>query len=65
MPDALEEAIAAFVAHYIHQRYVESLGNLTPAGVYFGRGETILRQRKEIKAKTIDTRRSLHRQTAA
>ena len=65
LPGALEEAIAAFVEHYNHQRYHESLGNLTPADVYFGRAETILRQRKEIKAKTIEKRRLLHRQTAA
>jgi transposase InsO family protein len=58
LPGALEEAIAAFVEHYNHQRYHESLGNLTPADVYFGRAETILSQRKEIKAKTIETRRS-------
>jgi transposase InsO family protein len=65
LPGALEEAIAAFVEHYNHRRYHESLGNLTPADVYFGRAETILSQRKEIKAKTIETRRLLHRQTAA
>jgi transposase InsO family protein len=65
LPGALEEAIAAFVEHYNHQRYHESLGNLTPADVYFGRAESILKQRKEIKAKTIATRRLLHRQTAA
>jgi putative transposase len=58
LPGALEEAIAAFVEHYNHQRYHESLGNLTPADVYFGRAETILSQRREIKAKTIETRRS-------
>jgi transposase InsO family protein len=44
--------------HYNHQRHHESLGNLTPADVYFGRAEAIIRQRKEIKAKTIETRRS-------
>jgi transposase InsO family protein len=65
LPGALEEAIAAFVEHYNHQRYHESLGNLTPADVYFGRAETILNQRKEIKAKTIEMRRLLHRQPAA
>jgi transposase InsO family protein len=65
LPSALEEAIAGFVEHYNHQRYHESLGNLTPADVYIGRAETILRKRKEIKARTIEKRRLLHRQTAA
>jgi transposase InsO family protein len=65
LPGALEEAIAGFIEHYNHQRYHESLGNLTPADVYFGRAETILKKRKEIKAKTIEKRRLLHRQTAA
>jgi transposase InsO family protein len=65
LPGALEEAIAGFVEHYKHQRYHESLGNLTPADVYFGRAETILRKRKEIKARTIEKRRLMHRQTAA
>jgi putative transposase len=65
LPGALEEAIAGFVEHYNHQRYHESLGNLTPADVYFGRAETILTKRKEIKAQTIEKRRLLHRQTAA
>ena len=65
LPGALEEAIAAFIEHYNHQRYHESLSNLTPADVYFGRAETILSQRKEIKARTIEKRRLLHRQPAA
>jgi transposase InsO family protein len=65
LPGALEEAIAAFVEHDNDQRHHESLGNLTPADVYFGRAESILRQRKEIKAQTMEKRRLLHRQTAA
>jgi transposase InsO family protein len=65
LPGVLEEAIADFIEHYNHHRYHESLGNLTPADVYLGRAETILRRRKEIKRKTIEKRRLLHRQNAA
>ena len=45
LPGDLRLQIDAFVDHYNHQRYHESLQNLTPADVYFGRGETILKQR--------------------
>jgi transposase InsO family protein len=38
----LEAAVDAFVDHYNHHRYDESLGNLTPADVYFRRAEAIL-----------------------
>lgn len=65
LPGELEEAIGDFVEHYNHHRYHEGLGNLTSADVYFGRADTILRRRKEIKQKTIEKRRLLHRQTAA
>jgi len=65
LPGDLQRAIAAFVEHYNHQRYHESLDNLTPADVYFGRGEAILNTRRQIKRKTIDQRRKLHFATAA
>ena len=35
LPGDLERAVAAFVEHYNHRRYHESLDNLTPADVYF------------------------------
>jgi hypothetical protein len=38
-------------------RYHESLDNLTPADVYFGRGQRILTVRRQIKRKTIADRR--------
>ncbi len=63
LPGALEQAIGDFIDHYNHHRYHESLGNMTPADVHFGRAETILRRRMEIK--TIQKRRLLHRQNAA
>ncbi|PIO43481.1 hypothetical protein B5P45_18310 [Phyllobacterium zundukense] len=61
----LEAQIAAFVNHYNHRRYHESIGNLTPADVYFGRGQTILLQRERIKRDTIKLRRLQHRRQAA
>ena len=39
--------------------------NLTPADVYFGRGETILQQRERIKQNTIKERRLQYRKQAA
>ena len=42
-----------------------TLGNLTPADVYFGRGETILLERERIKRKIINQRRLQHRKFAA
>ena len=64
-PADLEAQIEAFVDHYNHQRYHESIHNLTPADVYFGRGQAILKQRERIKRKTIETRRLQHRKYAA
>jgi len=64
-PDDLKAKIETFVDHYNHQRYHESIGNLTPADVYFGRGQAILEQRERIKHKTIGNRRLHHRKVAA
>src|SRR5262245_23239363 len=49
LPGDLEAQIEDFVADYNHRRYHESINNLTPADVYFGRGQTILLQRERIK----------------
>ena len=65
LPGDLKAEIGAFVADYNHRRYHESLANLTPADVYFGRGETILLKRQRIKRQTIANRRLLHRRQAA
>ena len=65
MEGELEAAIAAFIDHYNNHRYHESIGNLTPADVYFGRGETILAERRRIKHQTIQNRRLNHQRQAA
>jgi putative transposase len=51
--------------HYNHRRYHESLDNLTPADVYFGRRQTILLERERIKRATIQNRRLQHQLNAA
>ena len=65
LPGDLEAQINAFVDHYNHQRYHEAIGNLTPADVYFGRGNTILLERERIKRQTIQNRRLMHARLAA
>ena len=64
-PADLRNQIEAFVEHYDHQRYHESLQNLTPADVYVGRGQTILNQRERIKRRTLEARRLQHSTRAA
>jgi putative transposase len=47
LPGNLEQKIGNFVAYYNHLRYHESISNLTPADVYFGRGQTILLEKEK------------------
>jgi putative transposase len=65
LPGDLEAQIAAFVDDYNCRRYHESIDNLTPADVYFGRGPSILVERQRIKRQTIANRRLQHRLQAA
>ena len=65
LPGDLEAQIKDFVDHYNHQRYHESLNNVTPSDVYFGRAQAVLNKRERIKHKTLETRRLQHRKLAA
>lgn len=60
LPGELEDAIRQFIDYYNHERYHESLGNLTPADVYYGRGQAILDRREQIKLDTLARRRRTH-----
>ncbi len=61
----LENQINQFIQHYNHHRYHESLSNLTPADVYFGRAQSILEKRRNTKLKTLKQRRLQHHKQAA
>jgi len=59
-PSELQEHLQRFVNYYNHERYHESLDNLTPADVYYGRGRAILEEREKIKLKTLAMRKKMH-----
>ncbi len=63
-PYKLEEAIAEWVDYYNNRRYHESLNNVTPADVYFGRDKEIVEKRNKLKEQTLALRREQHLQFA-
>ena len=65
LPRELEDQITAFVENYNNRCLHESLSNLMPADVYYGRGRAILEERKRIKKLTIQNRRLQHQLKAA
>ena len=56
-PWELEQELSKFVVYYNNYRYHESLNNVTPADVYFGRRREILTKRDQIKRKTFALRK--------
>jgi hypothetical protein len=56
LPGDLEAQIARFVQHYITDAITKAYETSTPADVYFGRGQTILREPESIKRNTIADR---------
>ena len=50
-------ALKDFVAYYNNERYHESLRNVTPADVYYGRQYEVLTKRSKIKRKTMERRK--------
>jgi len=56
-PEELKAALRDFVAYYNNERYHESLDNVTPADVYFGRQYEVLTERSKIKRRTMERRK--------
>jgi putative transposase len=61
-PSELEQAIGEFVEYYNHERYHESIDNLTPAAMYSGKSKEVLNKREQIKQDTLARRRRDHLQ---
>lgn len=45
------------------REFLESLDNVMPADIYFGRVKEVLSRREEIKRKTLEARRHQHTQS--
>ena len=60
-PEELKAAIARFVNYYNQERYHESLDNMTPVDVYYGRAEEVKTRRDKIKHRTLWERKRLHK----
>ena len=60
-PEHLEHEIARFVDYYNNERVHESLDNVTPADVYYGRHREILTARQLLKMQTLRRRRCYNR----
>lgn len=57
MPWELEQEIEQFIDYYNNRRYHESLNNVAPADVYFGRHREIYSRREQLKRKTMIARK--------
>ena len=59
-PGQLETSMKTFVEYYNNRRYHESINNLTPGDVFFGRSSRILKLRQKVKIRTLKERKRLN-----
>ena len=59
-PKTKSRLFQRFITYYNHERYHESLDNLSPVDVYFGREQEILDHREMIKIYTLAMGRKMH-----
>ena len=60
-PSELKAAIGKFVDYYNNELYHESIGNVTPSDMYFGRAKEVKTRREKIKHRTLRERKRLHK----
>ena len=59
--DELKKNVGRFISHYNKNRYHESLGNVTPDDVFYGRRESIVKKRNEKKIFTVNYRKEMNK----
>ena len=61
-PWELENEIQRFIYYYNNERYHESINNLIPRDVFYGKDREIITRRDKIKKRTFDLRKKLNLQ---
>ena len=60
LPWELEAEIEKFIEYYNNERYHESINNLIPKDVFYGRDREIITRRDRIKKRTLELRRKIN-----
>ena len=64
-PDELKLQIENFVEYSNNERYHESLENCTPVDVYTGRNVRIIKERQQVKERTMKLRKRNYKKAIA
>ncbi len=62
LPWELENEIQRFIYYYNNERYHESINNLIPRDVFYGKDREVITRRDKIKKRTFDLRKKLNLQ---